>query len=93
MQLVELIDKAAKAAGSDYKLAQQLGVGRSLVSDWRHGRKPCSLEDRALMANIAGVSAVYEVITGMLERHAGTPKGERLAAVLERVKESTMYIM
>lgn len=50
--LSQLIDKASTAAGSDYKLAAELGVTRFTVSNWRAGRKTCPAGDVALMAHI-----------------------------------------
>jgi DNA-binding transcriptional regulator YdaS (Cro superfamily) len=93
MELIALIDKASAIAGSDYKLAQRMGISRGNVSDWRHGRKPCSLEDRFLLAAIAGENAVKELLTGMLQRHEGTPKGEILKQAAKNDQHATMYIM
>ncbi len=78
MQLSELIENASSIVGSDYKLAQTIGVSRHAISDWKHGRKPCPLETRAELAGIAGFDALGEVVEAMLEKHRGTPKEERL---------------
>lgn len=82
MQLIELIDAAALIAGSDYKLAQQLGVSRQHVSNWRNGQKGCSIEYRALMASIANVDIDEVIHDALLEKHANTPLGERLLSAL-----------
>jgi len=80
--LSTLIDKAAEAAGSDYKLAQLLGVPRQMVSDWRNGRRTCTPEDQALIAAVAGLDAEEVLIRAILEKHAGKPKGEKLMQAL-----------
>lgn len=81
MELQKLIDAASAVAGSDYKLAQRLEVTRALVSGWRHG-KPCSLDAVADMAAIAGLPVKEVVAEALIERNAGTPRGERLAKAM-----------
>lgn len=82
MELGKLIDAASAVAGSDYKLAQRLDVTRALVSAWRHGKKPCSLDAVADMAAIAGLPVEKIVAEALIDRNAGTPRGERLARAL-----------
>ena len=77
-----LIDKASRIAGSDYKLAQLSGHTRSQISDWRHGRKPCPPEDQALIGAVAGLNAGQIALRALVEKHEGTPKGDRLMRVL-----------
>lgn len=78
----ELIDRAATVAGSDYKLAQMIGVARQHVSNWRHGHKPVPVEDVALMASIAGLEADKWALRALVMRHEGTEKGDRLLKAL-----------
>lgn len=80
-----LLDAAAKVAGSDYKLAQLIGVPRQTVSHWRSGKKPCPVEDQALMASIAGMNPEETLIRAVLEKHANTAKGEKLLSALGNV--------
>jgi hypothetical protein len=80
--LDQLIDKASEAAGSDYKLAAELGVTRFTVSNWRAGRKTCPAGDVALMAQIAGLDAVAWNARATAAAYQGTPKGEKLAVAL-----------
>jgi len=87
--LDELIERASKKAGSDAALARELEVGRSLVSDWKHDRKPCSPEDQALMAGIAGLDADAWGARAMVEKHAGTAKGAKLEAALKKALAAT----
>lgn len=82
--LDELINRASKKAGSDSALARELEVGRQLVSDWRHGRKPCSPEDQALMAGMAGLDAEAWGARAMIAKHAGTTKGAKLEGALKK---------
>lgn len=84
MQLEKLIDQASAIAGSEYKVAKQLGIPQSHIWGWRHGTRSCSAEDRALLADIAGVDPFAEIAEAMAERWAGKPKGERLSAILSK---------
>jgi hypothetical protein len=87
--LDQLIDEASKAAGSDYKLAAMLGVTRQNVSNWRHNRTTCPAGDVALMAEIAGMDPVAWGARAIAASYAGTPKGEKLAAVLGKALLAT----
>ena len=82
MQVLDLIDKAAKIAGSDYRLAKQIGVSPQRMSDWRNGRCTVGVEYRALMADVAGLDVDEVIRDALLEKHANTPLGERLLSVL-----------
>jgi DNA-binding transcriptional regulator YdaS (Cro superfamily) len=87
--LSQLIDRASEAAGSDYRLAQQIHVSRQTVSDWRKGRKPCPVADIALIADVAGLDAKEWVRRAIVQQHEGTPKGARLAQVLVKIALAT----
>ncbi len=82
MQLEKLIDAAAAIAGSQSKLARILETDANIVTAWKTGRRTCSAEDRALLADVAGVDPIQEVIEALLERVEGKPKAERLRTVL-----------
>ncbi|MGY8590819.1 helix-turn-helix domain-containing protein [Paracidovorax citrulli] len=88
-ELNSLIDKAAEVAGSDYKLAQTLGVSRQIVSNWRHGHKTATPEDQALLAGIAGLDPVATMARAMVWKHEGTAKGDRLMRVLGKALLAT----
>jgi len=87
--LDQLIDLASKAAGSDYKLAQRLGVNRQAVSNWRHGHKTCPAADQALMADIAGLEAEAWGNRALIAAYEGTPKGELLKQALKKALAAT----
>lgn len=87
--LDELINRASRKAGSDAALAREIEVGRSLISDWRAGRKPCSPEDQALMAALAGLEAEAWGARAMIAKHAGTTKGAKLEAALKKAFVAT----
>jgi ribosome-binding protein aMBF1 (putative translation factor) len=87
MQLEKLIDAAAAIAGSQSKLARILETDANIVTAWKTGRRACSAEDRALLADVAGVDPLEEVIEALLERVEGKPKAERLRAVLRGRQE------
>ncbi len=72
-----LLDLAKEKTGSDYATAKQAGVGTSAVSDWRHGKK-CPIERQAVLAEIAGLSAIEVVAYAMIE-------GAETAAEKERI--------
>lgn len=93
MQLADLIDGASARAGSDYKLAQTLGVPRQVISDWRHNRRTCGVEYRALMADLAGYNVDEVIHEALLEKHANTPLGERLLSVLGNVGAGAVATM
>lgn len=80
--LDQLLDKAATAAGSDYKLAQYLEVNRATVSQWRSGKRTCPAGEVALMAELIGMDAEAWASRAIVAQYEGTPKGEKLAAVL-----------
>lgn len=85
MELKQLIHQAAVIAGSDYKLAAELDQPRQRVSDWKAGRKPCPMPDLLYMARMAKVTdhELRELLEAQeVERHAGTPRGEKLARVV-----------
>lgn len=83
--LQTLIDKAAKRAGNDSKLAVMLHTRRQTVSHWRNGHKPCPVADQVLMAHIAGLNAWAYAATGLIAQHAGTAKAAALAAALKQL--------
>jgi len=91
--LDELIDRASKAAGSDAALAAELEVSKTVVSDWRHGRKRCSPEDQALMAALAGLEARDWGARAMIAKHAGTSKGAKLEAALKKAFVATGAVL
>lgn len=84
MQLNVLIEQAAAIAGSEYKVAKALGVTPQQVCDWKAGRRTCSPEDRALLAEVAGVDPIAEIAEALAERWEGKPKGERLRELFAR---------
>lgn len=82
--LDELIDRATKATGSGKALAHELEVANTVISDWKSGRKTCSPEDQALMAELAGLDAEAWGARAMIAKHAGTSKGAKLEAALKK---------
>jgi len=91
--LDQLIDLASKAAGSDYKLAQELGTSRQTVSNWRHGHKTCPAGDVALMAELAGMDPEAWLARATVAQYEGTAKGERLARVLGKALAVTGAVL
>lgn len=77
-ELAQLFDLARDKVGSDYKLAQLLGLSRHRISNWRTGQQSMSPEDVAIVANIAGLDGVSWAMRAMVAKHEGTAKGDRL---------------
>ncbi len=84
-----LIDKASAIVGSDYKLAKVIGCMPQNVSNWRHDRASCSPENRALLAAVAGLDPVAELARAVVEKHAGTSKGDMLMKALGKASLAT----
>lgn len=83
-----LIDKASTIAGSDYKLAQQLGVPRQSVSNWRYGRKTATPADQVLIADIAGLDPIDALANATIEMYADRKKGDDIKRALTRAMSS-----
>jgi len=87
--LIELINRAVIATGSDAELARQLEVSRSRIGDWRKGRTTCPPADVALMANLAGLDAEAWTARAVISQHEGTAKGVKLEAALKKAFVAT----
>jgi|GEM_PF-6852515 len=80
----ELLDAAKEKTGSDYKTAKLLGITPQKVCDWRSDRPKgrAQPEDHALVAELAGLDPEDALVRAIIEKHADTPKGERLLSAL-----------
>jgi len=87
--LVQLLDAASKAAGNDNRLAKSLKVGRSAVSNWRHGIQTCPVADQVLMAEIAGFKPEEWAARALVAQYEGTPKGDQLFLALRKLLVAT----
>lgn len=83
-QITQLIEAAAKAAGSEYRLSKEIGINQSQISNWKSGHSKCSPEDAALMADIAGLNPEEWMARVAILKHEGTPKGEKLKNALKK---------
>jgi len=81
--IAQLIEQASKAAGNDNRLAIELEVGRSAISDWRAGRKKCPAADVALMAKIAGFEPEAWLARATISHYEGS-KAEKLQRALKK---------
>jgi hypothetical protein len=88
-EIIDLMDKAAAMAGSDYKIAKSIGVTPQVVSDWRHQRRNPQPEDIALLAGLAGLNAEQWAMRALIEKHEGTAKGDRLYKALGKALLAT----
>ena len=82
IEVKTLIDRAGKLVGSEYKLAQALGVPQSTISAWKSGVKNCTPPDRARLAALANEDAVQELVRATIANTSGTLRGEQLRSVL-----------
>lgn len=81
-QVSSLIQRAGKAAGSEYKLAQALAIPQRTLSDWKAGRRTCVPADRARIAGFAGEDAVQELVRATLAQNGDTTRGRQLKRLL-----------
>lgn len=81
-ELVSLIKKAGLTVGSEYKLAQLMGIPQQTLSNWKAGDRTCTPEDRARLAGFANEDALQELVRSTLKKHEGTRKGEQLFQLL-----------
>lgn len=92
-ELIFLIDAASAIAGNDNKLAAALAVSRGNVSDWRAGRRACPTEHQVLMAAMAGFDAQATAARALVEKHEGTPLGDRLMRALGKASRATGAVL
>jgi len=91
--LIELIDKAHLIAGSDYRLAKQIGVTPQTVSNWRHGEKPCPPADVALIAEVVGLDPQEWLARATLWKYEGTAKGDKLNKALGKTSAAITAVL
>jgi hypothetical protein len=83
-----LITKAGVIAGSEYKLAKEMGIPQTILTDWKAGRRTCTPSDRARLAGFAREDAVQELVRATIEAAKGT-KREQLQRVLGKLSRQT----
>ena len=66
MPLNLTIDKAAKIVGSQTKLAQMLDLYPSHLSNMKAGTRPCTIDTRVRLAEIAGDDPQRAIIEGLI---------------------------
>lgn len=88
-ELIQLIDMASAAAGSDYKLAKLISQPPQRISGWRHAHTTCSPEDQALMASVAGLDPMATLARATVAKHEGKAKGDLLMKVLGKALLAT----
>lgn len=88
-ELIELIDRAALAAGSQAKAARAAGISPQHVSHWRTGIKEAPPEGVAALAHIAGLNATEWLARATLWRAAGKPYESVLRTALGKMSQAT----
>jgi len=81
-EVLALLDKAKKSMGTDAAVARALDVSPQRITNWRTGNAPCSPENQALIAAIAGLDPVAELARATVRKHEGTAKGDMLMKAL-----------
>lgn len=77
-----LIDKAEERGLTRKSIAEQLGVARTVVNDWRNGQRKCKPADLAAIAYLAGFDATQILARATADEYEGTKKGQLLARAL-----------
>ena len=91
--IVELIDRASKAAGSDNKLAQLIDAHQPHIGQWRQGTRSCSPADAALMAELLGLNADEWALRAVVAKHEGTPKVDKLKRALKALAATGAVVL
>lgn len=86
--LTNLIVKAGLAVGSEYKLAREMGIPQSVISNWKAGARTCTPADRARLAGFAREDAVQELVRATIESAKGT-KREQLQRIMGKLLPQT----
>jgi transcriptional regulator with XRE-family HTH domain len=84
-----LIDKAAEKGLTQHEIAKELGVAKTVVSDWRNNHRKCKPADLAAIAYLAGFDATQMLARATAEEFEGTPKGQLLARALGKTLLAT----
>lgn len=73
MQVQDLLDAAKKVTGSDARTGYALQVSPSVVSEWRRGKRNCTVESQIKIAALAGINP-HDVTDAFIEQTLkGTP--------------------
>jgi DNA-binding transcriptional regulator YdaS (Cro superfamily) len=72
-EIAELIDRAAKVAGSQNKAAQMAGINQQNLSHYRTGLREMPPEAAAALAHVAGLDATEWLARATLWRSVGKP--------------------
>jgi DNA-binding transcriptional regulator YdaS (Cro superfamily) len=87
-QITQLIEKAGKHVGSEYKLAKALGVPQQHLTGWKAGTRTCAPPDRARLAGFAREDAIQELVRATIDGAKGL-KREQLVKVLGKLLPQT----
>lgn len=90
MNTQQLLDaaKAAQALPSDYALAARMGISRSAVSGYRHGRTRPDDTMAARLAELAGLDPDATVAAMHAQRAASEPERQRWERIAERLQRA-----
>ena len=91
-EITQLIEKAGKAVGSEYKLAKAMGIPQRTLSDWKAKRRTCTPPDRAVLAGFAREDAIQELVRATIDNAKGL-KREQLVKVLGKLSRATGEVL
>ena len=76
------IDRAAQIAGSQRKLAEQLGIQQAHLSEMKFGRRTCAVGMRVKIAKIAGHDPLKAIFEGLATKLDPSDEYEAQALVM-----------
>lgn len=76
-RIATLLDLCKEKTGSDYATAKRVGTTSQAIWDWRNGKK-CPIERQAVLAELAGLSAIEVVAYAMIEGAKSPEEKERM---------------
>lgn len=89
MQAPELIKRAEAHAGSQYALAQTLGVDRGNLNKWRTGERPCPADIQARLADLIGLDPIDAALAAIAE----SLTDQRRAGLAETLKRAGRAVL
>lgn len=88
-EINSLLDRAKDITGSDGKTAKALGVPKTHVSAWRHGKRPCQPEEIAIVASMVGMDGTAWLARATVMKYEGTARGDLLMRALGKALLAT----
>ncbi len=68
MSLKIAIERASALVGSQREVANAMGVSEQWVSNWKNGSRPCGMDKRIRLYQMAGLDPTYAVLESLAEQ-------------------------